>query len=123
MRVSRRSAMREMPVRARIILGPAGAAVGPVSAPESETPPAEARLRVHRIHQSGEDPFGLLLIVRRHRDVIVAFQADVHAPRHLERGQSGYKRQSARYHPRYFSHRHRAYREDSTGTRTPASLG
>ena len=45
---------------------------------------AEARVGMLRIHQTGEDPFGLVLPVRRHGHVVIGFHAAVQPPGPLE---------------------------------------
>ncbi len=72
----------EMAVRARIIVGPGAAALPPVKAVE-ESEDAPVALRVHH---SGEDELGFILVIGRQREIVVLL-AFVFAERHLERAQ------------------------------------
>ena len=89
--------LREVPVGARIILRPTGAARVPVQylAPPAEASAAETRLRVLRIHQTREDPLRLLLPILRKGNVVVRLHAD-ELPEGLLKGQQrAGQRQSA----------------------------
>ena len=89
----------EVPIGARVILGPTGPTLAPiaVAAPESAT--AARAVGVLRIHQPGENPVGLSLVIRRERDVVIRLHAGVDAPFHLEGGQGGDEDHSARSQP------------------------
>src|SRR5580692_2414111 len=95
-----------MPVCARIILRPTGAAFQPGGSRTIAVIAPKTRARMLRIHQTGEDPFGLVLPVRRHVHVIVRFHAAVEAPWTLEAIQRHRKRNS-RAQPQRTSESHR----------------
>src|SRR5262249_23688370 len=71
----------EVAVCAGIVLGPTGAAFAPVAAESAEASKAaaaaEAGVWMLRIHQARLNPFGLLVPVGWHGNVVIAFEADI----------------------------------------------
>src|SRR6266566_7558331 len=84
----------EVAVRPRIILRPTGEALFPVRAAIAVTSYKAGGAR-RRIHQSGEDPFGLFRGVRRQREIRV-FHARVFPERALDGKQRAEKSHPAR---------------------------
>ena len=76
----------EMAVGAGIVVGPGAVALLIVEAPV----PAEDAPVALRIHHTGEDEVGLVLIIGRLGEVVVAFLADVFAKGFLERVQAAH---------------------------------
>src|SRR5579862_6404874 len=86
---------REMPVRARVIHGPARGALPPVAAP---TPTAVSTdiAGERRVHEPRKSPFGLFLVVLRYLEPFV-LKAGIFAERPLKRGE-GAEQQDTRKH-------------------------
>src|SRR5580704_17804429 len=95
-----------MPVGARIILSPTGAAFEPRGSGSITVIAGEARMGMLRIHQAGEDPFGLILPVWRHFDVVVGLHASIETPGTLEAIQRD-REQDSRAQPQRIPESHR----------------
>src|SRR5579863_7215272 len=80
-----------MAVGARVILSPHGIAVLPVAAAAEATGVEAARIRILRIHQAGELPFGLVVGVGGEREIVV-FDARVLAEGLLEGEERAHQR-------------------------------
>src|SRR5258708_34603009 len=95
-----------MPIGARIILRPTGAAFEPRAGCAVSIEAAKTGPGMLWIHQAGENPLGFILPIRRQLHVVVGLEAPINAKGPLESPERGCERDS-HAQPQHFSESHR----------------